>query len=124
MKYSLQREMVLKILRQNMVHPTAERVYELLKKEMPNVSLATVYRNLNILAENGIIRKIEGLDDCVRFDASVSPHYHFICTKCNKVYDVPYNIVPNPAANIERETGFIVESCDISYKGICKECQK
>ena len=61
MKYSRQRDLILKALRENVVHPTADFIYTVLKEKEPNLSLATVYRNLNLLANEGIIRKIEGL---------------------------------------------------------------
>lgn len=124
MKYSMQRELVLKTLQQNVVHPTAEQVYEILRKDLPSISLATVYRNLNLLAANGTIRKIEGLDGKVHFDHNTHPHYHFICTKCNKVYDIPYDIAPDLAEQVLDRTGLVVESYDISFKGVCKGCRK
>ena len=89
MKYSRQRDLILKALRENVVHPTADFIYTVLKEKEPNLSLATVYRNLNLLANEGIIRKIEGLDGVAHFDHNTHNHYHFICSKCNKVYDVP-----------------------------------
>lgn len=91
---------------------------------MPSLSLATVYRNLNQLAENGIIRRIDGLDGSVHFDHNLCKHYHFICTKCNKVYDVVYDIAPDLADKVLAETGLFVESFDISLKGICPNCKK
>ncbi len=124
MKYSKQREHILKTLRENVIHPTADEIYALARKEMPSLSLATVYRNLNQLAENGIIRRIDGLDGSVHFDHNLCKHYHFICTKCNKVYDVTYDIAPDLADKVLAETGLFVESFDISLKGICPNCKK
>lgn len=124
MKYSKQRELVLKTLRENVVHPTADFLYEILRKELPSISLGTVYRNLNQLAESGMIRRIDGLEGCVHFDHNLNSHYHFICTKCNKVYDVPYDVAPEIADKVMQKTGLIVESYDISFKGICPECHK
>ncbi len=74
MKYSRQRELILKTLRENCIHPTAEQLCELIRKEEPTVSLATVYRNLNLLAENGIVKKIEGLDGTAHFDHQTHDH--------------------------------------------------
>lgn len=124
MKYSKQREHILKTLRENVIHPTADEIYALARKGMPSLSLATVYRNLNQLAENGIIRRIDGLDGSVHFDHNLCKHYHFICTKCNKVYDVVYDIAPDLADKVLAETGLFVESFDISLKGICPNCKK
>ena len=124
MKYSKQREHILKTLRENVIHPTADEIYALARKGMPSLSLATVYRNLNQLAENGIIRRIDGLDGSVHFDHNLCKHYHFICTKCSKVYDVAYDIAPDLADKVLAETGLFVESFDISLKGICPNCKK
>ena len=124
MKYSKQREHILKTLRENVIHPTADEIYALARKGMPSLSLATVYRNLNQLAENGIIRRIDGLDGSVHFDHNLCKHYHFICTKCNKGYDVAYDIAPDLADKVLAETGLFVESFDISLKGICPNCKK
>ena len=95
MKYSRQRELILKTLKENCIHPTAEQLYELIRREEPTVSLATVYRNLNLLAENGMVKKIEGLDGTAHFDHQTFDHYHFICTKCNRVFDIPCDIAPD-----------------------------
>lgn len=95
MKYSRQRELILKSLRENCIHPTAEQLYDFIHQEEPTVSLATVYRNLNLLAENGMVKKIEGLDGTAHFDHQTHDHYHFICTRCGQVFDVPYDIAPD-----------------------------
>lgn len=123
MKYSKQRELILKVLSENVVHPTADFVYEIIKKEMPNISLATVYRNLNQLAANGMIKKAEGLDGSVHFDYNTHPHYHFICNRCNKIYDIPYDIAPALGEKVFAQTGMSVENYDLCFKGICSDCQ-
>lgn len=123
MKYSRQRELVLRALRENIVHPTADYIHTILKKELPSISLATVYRNLNLLADCGEILKINGLDGAVHFDYNTHKHYHFICTKCNKVYDVPEDVAPNIRNNVNEQTGLTVLSSDITFKGICRDCQ-
>lgn len=124
MKYSRQRDLILKALRENVVHPTADFIYTVLKEKEPNLSLATVYRNLNLLANEGIIRKIEGLDGVAHFDHNTHNHYHFICSKCNKVYDVPYDIAPDLAEKVLAATGMAAESCEITFKGPCCDCKK
>ena len=124
MKYSRQRDLILKALRENVVHPTADFIYTVLKEKEPNLSLATVYRNLNLLANEGIIRKIEGLDGVAHFDHNTHNHYHFICSKCNKVYDVPYDIAPDLAEKVLAATGMAAESCETTFKGLCCDCKK
>ena len=124
MKYSRQRELILKTLKENCIHPTAEQLYELIRREEPTVSLATVYRTLNLLAENGMVKKIEGLDGTAHFDHQTFDHYHFICTKCNRVFDIPCDISPDLAQDVESRTGFRIASYDVSFRGTCKSCQK
>lgn len=124
MKYSRQRELILKTLKENCIHPTAEQLYELIRREEPTVSLATVYRNLNLLAENGMVKKIEGLDGTAHFDHQTFDHYHFICTKCNRVFDIPCDIAHDLAQDVESRTGFRIASYDVSFRGTCKSCQK
>lgn len=108
---------------ENLIHPTADQVYEMVREKMPKVSLATVYRNLNLLAENKIILKIEGLNGCCHFDYNMEKHHHFICTKCNKVYDISHEITPDLAEIAHENTGLKVESYEITFKGICHNCE-
>ena len=123
MNYSKQREIILKTLRENPIHPTADALYALVRNELPNVSLATVYRNLNQLAEQGIIRKISALDDKVHFDHNLESHYHFICIKCKKVYDVPYDVAQDLAKALREHTGLEAVATDVLFKGICNHCK-
>lgn len=122
MNYSRQRELILKTLKENVVHPTAEYLYEILKEKDAGISLATLYRNLNKLSEKGVIKKIDGLENSSHFDHNIHEHYHFICDKCKKVFDVPYEVAPNVAAKTEQTTGFKVKGYDIAIHGICNEC--
>lgn len=123
MKYSKQRELILQTLRGNMIHPTAEQLFRLVKRKDPAVSLATVYRNLKLLAENCIIRKIDGLEETSHFDHNLVPHHHFICKKCGRIYDVYQNIALNAADTLRQEENLTVEECEISFRGSCPECQ-
>ncbi len=124
MNYSRQREVILNTLKSNVVHPTAEYLYSVLKETEPNISLATLYRNLNQLAENGIIKKIDGLDTSSHFDHNTHEHYHFICEKCGRVFDVSSDIAPNLVKKTEDETGFLINKYDIVFSGTCKDCLK
>lgn len=124
MNYSRQRESILKIIKDSMDHPTVDYIYAEIKKEIPAISLATVYRNLNLLAEIGEIRRIETFDGATRFDYNTHNHYHFVCIKCNKVYDVPCDVAPELDSKVMELTGFKVLNHDISFQGICHECQK
>lgn len=122
MKYSKQREIILKTLEENAIHPTADQVYALLHAQHPGISLATVYRNLNQLVEMNVIRKIIGLDGATRFDHNTLSHHHFVCSKCHKVYDVAYEIAPALIAEAAAQNGLTIETYDIAFRGLCPDC--
>lgn len=87
-KYSRQRECIKQFLATRYDHPSAETVYLNVKKEFPNISLGTVYRNLSLLAELGEIQKISTGVGPDRFDGNPNPHYHFLCSECGSVIDL------------------------------------
>lgn len=124
MNYSKQREIILETLKNNVVHPSAEYIYEILQKEGSGISLATLYRNLNQLAENGIIKKIDGLESSSHFDHNTHGHYHFMCDNCKKIFDVSSDVAQDIIKKTEEETGFTVTSHDIIFHGICTNCKK
>ena len=92
MRKSKQRDLILDIVNKSHSHPNAYEVYEEARKVMPNISLGTVYRNLDILKKENLITKIEGEDDMVHYDNTFTSHSHFICTKCKNIYDIKENI--------------------------------
>ena len=124
MNYSVQNEIILKTLKDNAVHPTAETLCKIIREENPKIGVATVYRNLNKLADKGIIKRIDRLESATHFDHNTTEHYHVICDKCKKVFDVFENISPEIIAKAEIETGYKITSYDILLHGICKECQE
>lgn len=87
-KHSRQRDMIMAFLMGRKDHPTADVVYMNVRKELPNISLGTVYRNLTLLADTGEIRRLRVGDGVDHFDADISPHYHFVCTECGSVIDL------------------------------------
>lgn len=88
LKYSKQREMIKSFLMTRHDHPTADVVYMNVRRQNPNISLGTVYRNLSLLADIGEIQRLRLGDGTDHFDADTSEHYHFICTKCGSVIDL------------------------------------
>ena len=86
-KHSRQREAIYNYLISTHEHPSAEVVYEFVRKEFPNISLGTVYRNLSFLVDNGQAVKVPCSDGTVHFDGNLMPHYHFQCTKCGRILD-------------------------------------
>ena len=124
MNYSKQRELILTTLRENVVHPTVEYIHSALKKTHPTISLATVYRNLNKLAEIGEIKKIEGLENSDHFDHNTHEHYHVLCIKCNKIIDVPADIAPQVVEKATETSQFKIIKHEITFRGICPDCQE
>ena len=124
MNYSKQREIILDTLSKNAMHPTAEALLEFLKRDNSNVGMTTLYRNLNQLADAGLIKKIDGLEPSAHFDHNTFEHYHFICEKCKKVYDIPSSVAPDLVKNTTEATGFDITSHDIVFHGICSECKR
>ncbi len=124
MNYSKQREIILNTLKENVVHPTAEYLYAKIQEKDPKISLATLYRNLNQLTENGIIKKIDGLETSSHYDHNTNEHYHFICTKCRRVFDINAEVAPELIRRTEEKTDFLIENHDIVFSGICKDCRQ
>lgn len=120
-RYSRQRELILQSLRTTTQHPTAEMVYQWLKPENPNLSLGTVYRNLNLLANEGIICQMSFPVE--RYDAETHPHPHFQCRVCDNVYDLKglgYDkALDDDAAALG---GHDVERHDLIFSGTCADC--
>lgn len=125
MKYSRQRAAILSFLQSRKDHPTAELVYSNVKEEFPNISLGTVYRNLNQLAEAGMIAKhsfgVLGID---HYDYDTSPHYHFVCNCCNAVIDLPMECHDFPSIDMEASKNFdgLIQGHRLYFCGICKKC--
>lgn len=121
---TIQKEMVLDAVRSLANHPTADEVYECVQKKHRAVGKGTVYRNLNVLAEEGKLRKIEMADGADRFDHTCMEHYHVKCICCGAVTDVDMANVPDLLADINNTSGMQFLSFDILFKGICQDCQK
>lgn len=120
MRTSTQRYLILKIVNNNFNHLSALEIYEIAKKELINISLGTVYRNLNVLCDNNLIKRIKCNDNIDRFDNIYKKHYHFICNKCGKIEDVFDNLICEN--NIVNNN--IITEYDLVLKGICSMCQK
>ncbi|UOW67027.1 Fur family transcriptional regulator [Paraclostridium bifermentans] len=123
MKFSKQRELILNAVKDNTVHPTADFIYDYLKKDNPNLSLGTVYRNLSQLVNHGYIKKVSmpGLPD--RFDANVIEHNHMICDVCGNIQDIHSDILKNIPSSISNELDIEITSCTVILHGICKNCK-
>jgi Fe2+ or Zn2+ uptake regulation protein len=119
---SKQRDTILTFLKNTRIHPTADWIYLELKKKIPNISLGTVYRNLQVLEEMGEIQKIPG-ENTFRYEAKIDPHYHLICEKCGTMVDfeMPHYELINKDA--EKMSAFKIARHRIDFYGICSKCQ-
>lgn len=118
------RNAILACLRQTRLHPSAEMVYEMLRPDFPDISLATVYRNLSRFKSEGLIQSLGTVDGIERFDADTHPHVHFICTGCGRVMDLPQLEPPlSLGQEAEASTGCHVERCQLTFSGLCGHCQ-
>ena len=124
MNYSKQRALILETVISNPIHPTANQVYEQLHNENPNISLGTVYRNLNLLSEVGELKKIKVPNGSDRFDGRVERHCHIICNRCGKVADADIDGVEELERQTEEKTGYSVNKLEIVFDGVCGECKK
>ena len=123
-KHFRKRDAILSCVRETDTHPSAEWVFEHVRSEMHDISLATVYRNLALFKEQGLIASLGTVKGVERFDGNTDPHVHFICTGCGKVVDLMELTVPEELNNAAaRASGGLVDSCQLSFTGICGECQ-
>lgn len=105
-------------------HPTANEIYEALQNETPNMSVATIYNNLNFFKEAGILKELPFGDGSSRYDLTESRHYHAVCTNCGKVVDFDYPELENADSFIESQTNFKVVNHDFKVTGLCEMCKK
>jgi len=105
-------------------HPDAETIYETVKEKMPNVSVDTVYRTLASLEELGMIFRVDNQLPKARFDADKTPHHHFLCTKCNEVYDIFLD--ENETIHIPKNASEFgtIKDTNLQIRGICNKCLK
>ena len=123
MRRTRQKEAILEVLRSTTSHPTADWVYDEVKKEIPNISLGTVYRNLRVLCQLGEVLELVLCGSLTRFDARSDNHYHFRCVKCGQVFDVDEPVNTEMDKTAARRTGFKIKYHRLEFYGLCLECQ-
>jgi Fur family peroxide stress response transcriptional regulator len=118
-----QREAILKVLRNTRSHPTADQIYDKVRKDIPNISKGTVYRNLQVLGEDGAISVLNINGTQSRYEVKQESHYHFRCEKCGWVFDLDEPIDKDLDERISRKTGFTVSHHQTEFRGLCRDCQ-
>lgn len=119
---SKQRDAILENLLSRYDHPTAEEVYASVRKVIPNISLATVYRNLNFLRDEGIILSVL-TKDVEHFDAHTTSHRHVICTECGRIFDINVDITKEILDEASNAFDGEIERCKLIFYGICTDCK-
>lgn len=118
-----QRKIILEELQSVNTHPTADEVYQMVRARLPYISLGTVYRNLDMLAEAGEILLLESAGRQKRFDGCTKPHHHVRCTQCGRVGDVFTHIDLDLPEKLDIAPGFTVTSVRVEFEGICDKCK-
>lgn len=121
---TIQRELVLDAVKSLHNHATADEIYEYIVKDHPTIGRGTVYRNLNILVEEGDVKRAPVLSGPDHFDHNVQDHYHVKCVKCGKVYDVDMDVISDIEERIHDTHGIKYLNYDILFNGVCAACQK
>ena len=123
-KHFRKRDAILTCLRSTTVHPSADWVYAQLKPEYPDISLGTIYRNLNLFKEQGLITSLGTVNGVERFDGNIAPHVHYICTSCGCVLDLERVAVPQELqSSVAAATGGQVTGCQLTFTGLCAACK-
>ena len=124
LKFSRQRESIRECLKNRTDHPTADAVYVTISKDYPKISLGTVYRNLNLLADMGEIQRFSSGDGSEHFDYNTDPHYHFVCRTCGAIIDMPLDLVHDTSDLLSAPFPGRVDSHTDFFYGECEDCLK
>lgn len=121
-RYSKQREAIKEYLMSTTSHPTAETVYAHIQEQFPNISLGTVYRNLNFLVEHGEAQRLDMGDEHDHYDGNAAPHNHFYCRHCHRVLDLQMDSIDH--IDLIANAGFdgLIEGHTIYFTGLCPNC--
>ncbi len=122
LRQSKQRNRILELLRSTGSHPTADWLYDQLKKEFPRLSLGTVYRNLSTLIDQGLVKKIHFGSTFDRFEANIQPHYHLICESCGTILDFEMPIYDDLNQQAKQLTNFNIRHHKLEFFGMCESC--
>jgi len=123
-RLTTQRQIILEELSKVKTHPTASELYDMVRKRLPRIGLGTVYRNLELMAESGMILKIEVGGTQKRFDATTDEHYHIRCSACGKVDDIDVPVIKELVAQAANTSPYLILGHHVEFTGICSACQK
>lgn len=124
MRLTTQRQIILEELAKVKTHPTASELYDMVRKRLPRIGLGTVYRNLELMAENGMILKLEVGGTQKRFDATTDTHYHIRCSECGKVDDIDTPVMDELVKSAADSSSYQIIGHHVEFTGICPDCLK
>jgi len=124
MRMTKQRRVILDALRKDNIHPTADMIYEMVRRQMPRISLGTVYRNLEILTALGEIQTLELSGSQKRYDGIPQKHYHIRCLHCGRVDDAPIAPLNRLEDDLYESTVYTIMGHRLEFIGLCPECSK
>jgi len=124
LRMTVQRRVILETLVASKLHPTADELYELVRRRLPRISLGTVYRNLEDLHQAGLIRKLEFAGCRKRFDKTVNEHYHIRCERCGRIEDIARTASEGLMKKLSPKTDFLITGHRLEFTGICPTCRK
>ena len=125
MRYSKQRETIYEVLKNDCSHPNVDTIYMNVRKLIPDISLGTVYRNLNLLADQKRIQRLDVGDNTIHFDATIAPHYHLVCD-CGAIEDLDLDdeLISPLIDMVQEKSGKSIHSAKILFYGTCQNCSK
>ena len=123
LRMTRQRQVILEELRKVNTHPSADEIYEMVRKRLPRISLGTVYRNLEILSESGEIQKVELGSNLKRFDGFAHLHSHIRCMRCDRLVDAPVHLNLDIDDRLQTETDFRILGHKLEFTGMCPNCK-
>jgi len=122
LRMTRQRQVILEELRKTRSHPSADELYEMVRQRLPHISLGTVYRNLDLLARDGLIRKLELGGTQKRFDGDTSGHYHKRCLKCGRIEDAQVETIAAIEDAVKEVTDYEIIEHRLEFIGLCPQC--
>lgn len=123
-RLTTQRQIILEELAKVKTHPTASELYDMVRKRLPRIGLGTVYRNLELMADNGMILKLEIGGTQKRFDATTDPHYHIRCANCGKVEDIMIQVMDELVEAAAQASSYEIYGHHVEFSGLCPDCQE
>ncbi len=124
LRMTRQRTVILEELRKVTTHPGADEIYEMVRKRLPRISLGTIYRNLEILSENGDIRRLDTGSHLKRFDGRAEDHYHIRCLRCDRLVDAFVDLGADIDRPVREASDFLIVGHQLEFVGICPQCQR